>query len=157
MFYSEIVIIIYSFISSSSYFFLLRPPPSFPQWKHEERDHGIETSEETQRLMDESQEEQETCSQGRNQIKCVEQNFSMKQAGAPQRTSSWRHRGQQQEHCCVFNVSAGHEAQTTQMGLTFHCKKRPTGQARAKLKPRGYGWVHERQTAIRCRKSPDTQ
>uniref|UniRef100_A0A3Q2XLZ7 Battenin n=1 Tax=Hippocampus comes TaxID=109280 RepID=A0A3Q2XLZ7_HIPCM len=53
-----------------SYFFLLLPPPSFPQWKHEERDHGIETSEERQRLMVESQEEQETCSQGRNKFEC---------------------------------------------------------------------------------------
>ncbi|XP_051905681.1 battenin [Hippocampus zosterae] len=46
-----------------SYFFLLLPPPSFPQWKHEERDRGILTSEERQRLMVESQEEQDTSSQ----------------------------------------------------------------------------------------------
>ncbi|XP_061556055.1 battenin isoform X1 [Phycodurus eques] len=46
-----------------SYFFLLVPPPSFPQWKHGESNNGIETSEERERLMEGSQEEQETHSQ----------------------------------------------------------------------------------------------
>nr|XP_061811777.1 battenin-like [Nerophis lumbriciformis] len=46
-----------------SYFFLLVPPPLFPQWKPRERDVGIDTSEERERLMDGSQEEQETCNQ----------------------------------------------------------------------------------------------
>ncbi|XP_077391806.1 battenin isoform X2 [Festucalex cinctus] len=45
-----------------SYFFLLVPPPSFLQWKHSQSDNTIETSEERQQLMAES-EEQEMCSQ----------------------------------------------------------------------------------------------
>ncbi|XP_061906636.1 battenin isoform X1 [Entelurus aequoreus] len=49
-----------------SYFLLLAPPPHLPQWKDRRAD-GALFPEERQRLMDQSQEEQETCRQeGRN-------------------------------------------------------------------------------------------
>ncbi|XP_061761976.1 battenin isoform X1 [Nerophis ophidion] len=49
-----------------SYFLLLAPPPHLPQWKDRRAD-GALLPEERQGLMDQSQEEQETCHQeGRN-------------------------------------------------------------------------------------------
>ncbi|XP_077475194.1 battenin isoform X6 [Stigmatopora argus] len=58
-----LTMLIVPFTMLNSYFFLLVPPPSFPQWKRRESDDGIDTSEERERLMNGSQEEQETCNQ----------------------------------------------------------------------------------------------
>ncbi|XP_077591366.1 battenin isoform X3 [Stigmatopora nigra] len=58
-----LTMLIVPFTMLNSYFFLLVPPPSFPQWKRIESDDGIDTSEERERLMDGTQEDEETCNQ----------------------------------------------------------------------------------------------